>query len=298
MARLTRSKSSKALPARAPEAALALRLRRASSGELTELILAHGGEMEIREVRQVLLNPFVTGQAIDELLAIRRLLSRREVRSAIARHRRTPQTAALGLLPGLFWRDLLEVSRDVRIAPAVRRVAEKYLRQRLPALAIGEKIAIARRAPEGVVAHLLHDPSPAVVRALLDNPRLTEAAVEPLASSRKAPFRNLEILAASPRWGACLAIRVALSRNPQTPCRVLLALLELLGRRDLEAVAAVEEHSWIVRHRALELLSDSGSAGARRRRERRSKSSRDRAGRGTVMGYNRLATPGDGPDDR
>ena len=67
---------------------LGARLRRATSGQLLELIPDHGREMTVREVRQVLLNPFVTPQAIEELLAIRRLLSVYEVRSAIARHRR------------------------------------------------------------------------------------------------------------------------------------------------------------------------------------------------------------------
>lgn len=247
------------------EPASALRLRHASAGELRELIASQGRGFGVREVRQALLNPFVDAQAIEEILALRHLVGLREVRSAVARHRRTPQAAALRLLPGLFWRDLLEVARDVKIAPAVRRIAEKYLIQRLPGLAIGEKIAIARRASDGLVAHLLHDPSPAVVRALLENPRLTEAALVPLAASRRALPRSLEILAASPRWGPRREIRTALSRNPQAPCRVILDILPGLDRRDLEAVAAVDEHSWIVRHHAAELLAAAGSRGHRSR---------------------------------
>lgn len=265
------------------EPGLVPRLRQASASELLELIGSRGRELEVREVRQVLLNPFVSGRVIEELLAIRRLHALREVRSAVARHRRTPQATAVRLLPGLFWRDLLEVSRDVRIAPAVRRVAEKYLIRRLPALAVGEKVTVARRASDGLVAHLVHDPSPAVLRALLENPRLIEAALVPLAASRHALPGNLEILATSPRWGARRAIRVALSRNPQAPCRVVLAILPSLGRRELEAVAAVEEHSWIVRHRAGELLADVGARGRRRPRPGTGPD-------GEVMGYNPLAT--------
>ncbi len=232
---------------------LAVRLRRATSGQLLELIPDHGREMTVREVRQVLLNPFVTPQAIEELLAIRRLLSVYEVKSAIARHRRTPPTAALRFVSGLFWRDLVDIAADLRIAPAVRRVAEKYLVRRLSRLAVGEKMAVARRATPVVLAQLRHDPSVQVIKALLENPRLTEEALLPLVSSPKALPRILELVAGNERWGPRYDIRLGLSRNPQTPCRVLLEILPHLRRDDLSAVAAVDAHSWIVRHRAGEM---------------------------------------------
>jgi hypothetical protein len=232
---------------------LGARLRRATSRQLLELIPAHAGEMTVREVRQVLLNPFVTGPAIDELLAIRRLLSVYEVRSAIARHRRTPQTAALRFVSGLFWRDLVDIAADLRIAPAVRRVAEKYLVRRLGKLAVGERMAIARRATPTVIAHLRHDPSTHVIKALLDNPRLTEEALLPLTSSDKTLPRILELVARHERWGPRYELRVALSRNPQTPCRALVEILPHLRREDLRAVVELDAHSWIVRHRAREL---------------------------------------------
>ena len=44
---------------------LAARLRRAGSQELLELIPAHGRELTLRDVRQILRNPFTTARVIE-----------------------------------------------------------------------------------------------------------------------------------------------------------------------------------------------------------------------------------------
>jgi len=240
-------------PGAAPED-LARRLRRAVSRELPELIASHGRRLTLRAVPQLLLNPHVTPRAIEELLQVRELLSQYEVRSAVARHPRTPETGAMRFVSGLYWRDLLAILVDVRIAPAVRKVAEKYLVQRLGRLTTGEKIAVARRAPAPVLAHLRDDPSRHVIKALLENPRLTEEALLPVVASRGTRPQILGQIAADPRWGPRYPVRVALSRNPQAPFRTLFEILPTLRRRDLEVVSELEDHSWIVRHRARELL--------------------------------------------
>ncbi len=233
------------------------RLRRANAQQLLQLIATHGRELTLGDVRQILRNPYVTSQAIDELLCVRQLLTIYEVRSAIARHCRTSQTAALRFVSGLFWRDLLELAADMRIAPAVRRVAEKYLIRRLSRLATGEKVAIARRGTPEVIAHLRSDANLLVVKALLDNPRLTEESLLPILVNMKTGPRVLDLIAKSTRWGSRYGVRVALSRHPLAPFRVLFEILPGLRRRDLIAVAEKEAHSSVVRHRARELLDGS-----------------------------------------
>ena len=234
---------------------LGTRLSRANSKQLLELI-AEARELTPRQVYRVLRNPFVTAEAIEALLGVRGLLSSYQVRSAIARHRRTPETAALRFVSGLYWRDLLEITVDVRISPAVRRVAEKYLVRRLGRLTVGEKMAIARRAAPGVLSHLRTDPSLLVIKALLQNPRLTEAVLLPMVASEKTLPRILDLVASNPRWGTRYEIRLALSRNTRSPFRVILDILPRLRRQDLLTVARQESHSGVIRRRADELLAE------------------------------------------
>ena len=225
---------------------LARRLRQAGERELARLVEEHGLELELREVRQILLNPHATGRLLATLLSFRHLVGRQEIKSALCRDHRMPQATAMRFVSGLFWRDLMEIARDRRISPAVRQVAEKYLVQRLPRLSTGEKVALARRATPVVLVELRRDPSPRVIQAMLDSPLLTEEGVLILVSDRQIHPKMLQLVADTPRWGTRYEIRVGLSRNPRTPFGVLSALLEFLLREDLEAVAGNSEHSSIV----------------------------------------------------
>lgn len=240
---------------------LRTRLRVAPSGELLRLVEEHLGGFGIGEVRAVLLNPYVTGDVIRELRASRSLTTIYEVKAALARHHRTPEAGALSLLSALFWRDLLEISIDTRIRASVRRTAERYLLRRLSRLAIGEKIALARRAGPEILAVLRHDPSLRVLEAVLESPRLTETTLLPLLGDDRASPRHLDLVARHPRWGRRYPVRKALSRRPKSPFRVLFDILEDLRPADLSAVAELEAHSAIVREKAREILEDRPDAG-------------------------------------
>ncbi len=237
-----------------------MRLSQASSRQLLELVGERAPTLTARDVLRVLRNPYVTGEVIEALLAARSLLASYPVRSAIARHRRTPETVALRFISGLFWRDLLEITVDVKIGPAVRRVAEKYLLERLSRLTVGEKTALARRATAAVLARLRQDPSLRVVKALLKSPRLTEPLLLPMVANESTQPRALDLVASDPRWGARYEVRLALARNPRSPFRVIFEILPTLRRRDLLAVAELDAHSSVVRNRASELLGSAARA--------------------------------------
>ena len=243
---------------------LAQRLRRANASQLLALVDEHGAQLGIREVRQILLNPFATGAVLEALLSNRRLIGRSEIRSALCRDPRAPQHRALQFLSGLFWRDLMEIGKNSRMAAAVRRAADRTLRQRLPRLTTGEKITLARGAVPAVLTELFHDPNPRVIRALLDNPRADEETIVRFAADRALHPRMLLIVAEDPRWGRRYEVRNALCRNPQAPLRIQLELLEGLLRDDLNAVAELDEHSSVVRQRARELLEERSIGGTHR----------------------------------
>jgi hypothetical protein len=101
---------------------------------------------------------------------------------------------------------------------------------------------------------LLFDPDARVIRAILGNPRLTEADVVKLAASRRATPEVLEVISQDDRWIARYAVRVALANNPTTPLRVVQGLLPYLLHQDLRAVAAGSSRTE-VREQAESLLS-------------------------------------------
>jgi hypothetical protein len=232
-------------------------LREGDEEDLQALLSSRLDEIEPAAARHLFRNPFLTGPLIERLLASRSLLSAYEVRMEAARHPRTPQLLALRFIPGLYWADLVRVGLDMRLHPIVRRAAEMRLTERLPALAVGEKMAIARSASPGVLAALRNDPTPRVIAALLENPRLTEGQLIPLLASEAAGTPVLAVVAASPKWSVRYPIRLALCQNPRTPLERVLALLPMLKRSDLEGLASDVRLKLPLRRRA-QLLARGG----------------------------------------
>jgi hypothetical protein len=236
---------------------LARLLREGNEEELEELLKGRLDEIEPAAARQLFRNPFLTGVLIARLMDGKRLISSYEVRMEAARHPRTPQLLALRFVPGLYWADQVRLGLDMRLHPIVRRAAEVRLLERLPALSVGEKMAIARSAAPGILSALRNDPTPRVIAALLENPRLTEGLLLPLVASEGALPTVLSVIAGSPKWSVRYPIRLALCQNARTPLDRVLLLLPLLKRGDLEAVAANPKLRLPVRRRA-QLLARGG----------------------------------------
>ena len=124
---------------------------------------------------------------------------------------------------------------------------------------VGLRISQARQPVARVLERLLFDPDARVVRAILGNPRLTEAEVVKLAASRRAAPEVLEVIAQDDRWIARYPVKMALANNPISPLRVVLGLLPYLLYQDLRALA-VGSSRLEVREQASRLLSRRPSA--------------------------------------
>ena len=239
-----------------PPQDLARRLREAGGEELLALLDRHAPELDPAAAQQALRNPFVGREAIEIVAAQGRLLPSYEIKRLIALHPRTPEPLALRFVPSLFWRDLLELGLDTRVRPTVRRAADRRLVARLPALAVGEKASLARRASARVLGQLRTDPSTRVVGALLENPRLTEGVLLPLVSSEDARPDVLEVVARHRRWGARYEVRLCLCLNPSTRVATALAILPYLRKSDLRGVARRPRIAPAVRRRVEVLLGE------------------------------------------
>lgn len=104
-------------------------------------------------------------------------------------------------------------------------------------LTLGERMSLARAAPRDLIARLLRDPEPMVIRLLLGNPRLLERDVVFLASRRPLGHEVVREILGTPRWSQRYAVRRTLVLNPTVPNEVALRLLPLLTRQHLEEVA-------------------------------------------------------------
>ena len=82
---------------------------------------------------------------------------------------------------------------------------------------LGERKQLARGVDRDQLARLATDLDPAVVRALLQNPRCTEREVLIAAARRPARAAVLEEIFRSARWAQNRRVRRALALNPYSP---------------------------------------------------------------------------------
>lgn len=251
-----RSSGNNQRKAAARPAGLAARLRSSPAESVETLIAEHRDVIGLPEARAVARNPFARAETLEALASIPSLMAVYEARALVARHRRTPQVVAMRFIGGLFWHDLNDIALDVLLPSPLRHLAEKYLLQRLPRLAVGERITLARRAPAETLAKLCLDVDLRVLDAALDNPRLTEERLLPILQNPKTSPQRLQKVATHPRWACCYEVRLALCRNPLSPLRTTLALLPALRRGDLAALAANENVPSLLRFEAGECLQN------------------------------------------
>ncbi|MCZ7687183.1 MAG: hypothetical protein M5U28_53985 [Sandaracinaceae bacterium] len=105
-------------------------------------------------------------------------------------------------------------------------------------LALGERKSLARRRDRDLLARVLRDPHPDVIRILLGNPTLTEDDVVRLSAQRPVSPEVLREVFRSPRWIVRYRVRRAIVQNPFAPLDVALQLAVHLNAADARAIVA------------------------------------------------------------
>jgi len=155
----------------------------------------------------------------------------------LVRNPSTPLPVGMNLVKFLFWRDLNLVTLNFRVATEIRHMAESVLFQRLPALAVGEKVSLARLAGGQVLKALRLEKDARITAALLENPRLVEEDVLYIVSQARTSSPVLETIARDPKWSCRREVRVALLRNASTPLSAAIPFVAQLAVTDLQALA-------------------------------------------------------------
>jgi hypothetical protein len=189
----------------------------------------------------------------------------REMKLAFVSNPRAPQVSARQLLPHLGWRDLAELSINARVSPVLRREAEKLLGTRLPELAVGEKVTLARRGSRGIVELLRDDTEASVLRAVAGNPRATENDFARILARSDVPATFLGWLADQSAWSQRRPVRLALVRHPRTPPPSALHLSPALSRRDIDELRRDFAAPRLIRVAAERHLAGAGAGGSRAR---------------------------------
>lgn len=233
--------------------------RFSSMGPDQLLIEAEKESLDDAEAAEILRNPHCS-PAIAGLVADHKaLLGSDRVRMLICSVRGMPTPRVADLVATLPWVVLLQLAQDPKTPPMVRRMAERRLLVKLPKLALGERIGLARRAHRGLYGPLFSTGESQVVVALLENPRLTEGDVVDLLNSNNVSPAVFSSVLRSPRWAPRREIRIAMARNQSTPLPVALSAVAELSPGELRGLAEDPRLPDGVRNGVMSLLKKRGN---------------------------------------
>ena len=194
----------------------------------------------LRDAREALR----TEARAQHLFTLERLLRRPYLSRREAHHAEGPKTNRPQALTGM--EDGAALTREET------RDLPDYGRGR--PLTLGERKSIARRPPPELLAKVLADPHPDVVRNVLASARVTEDDVVRMVTRRPGTAETLAEVARHPRWCHRPRVRVALVLNPATPTDLAITMLSLLLRSDLMTVIESQALHPAVRSAARERL--------------------------------------------
>jgi hypothetical protein len=164
-------------------------------------------------------------------------------------------------------RGVLEARQQFDLARALQReqIAEEAETQRVPdfgkgrTLTLGERKSLARRNDRNLLARVLRDSHPHVIRIVLGNPTLIESDIERLCARRPVSTEVLREVFRSARWIVRYQVKVALALNPYTPLDIALQLAPHLQSQDLRRLLAAEELSADLREACRRMLGKTES---------------------------------------
>jgi hypothetical protein len=159
------------------------------------------------------------------------------VKARVAGHPHTPRLVALPLIRQIYLFDLVNLALQPSTPAEIRRIAEEVILNRLPQLALGQRLTLARRGSARVAAALLAEGNERVLPLALDNAFLTESQVLKVLAREELPEMVPASIARHRKWSCLYNVRMALVRNPLTPLARVLAFLPDITLRDLDELS-------------------------------------------------------------
>jgi hypothetical protein len=164
-----------------------------------------------------------------------------KVRLALCKNPKTPQKITFSLIKFLRVFDLAGLTRNNVLPVNVRVRIEGEIGERIQAMALGIKIALAKRASSNVLMKLIEEGLREVVAVCLDSPYMTEGDIYKIISMKKISLHIIRMIAEHPKWSARYQVRWALIINKHAPLVAVVKFLKDMKTTDLKELYAAPD---------------------------------------------------------
>ncbi|TAL23033.1 MAG: hypothetical protein EPN94_10015 [Nitrospirae bacterium] len=164
-----------------------------------------------------------------------------KVKLALCKNPKSPERVSLALIKSLKIFDMADLTRNPALPVSLKMKVEEGIGERIPALPLGVKITLAKRASSRVLMRLIEEGLKEVVAASLDSPYMTEGDLYKIISMKNISPQVIRVIANHPRWSSRHMIRWALIRNTHAPLACVVNFLKDMKTTDLKELYAAPE---------------------------------------------------------
>jgi hypothetical protein len=175
-------------------------------------------------------------EVLEQLSKNTTALKLRKVKIALVCHPHTPRHVSVPLIRQFYTFDLLKVALSPVVPADVNLSADKVLIARLQTITLGERLTLARQASGRIAGALLLDPEQRIMRAALENSRLTEALVVQSVLKATASVALVQAVSRHAKWSYRRDVHVALLRTEHLSLTRALAFARPLSPPQLREI--------------------------------------------------------------
>ncbi|GBE31121.1 hypothetical protein BMS3Bbin05_00017 [bacterium BMS3Bbin05] len=157
-----------------------------------------------------------------------------KLKLAICKNPKTPPRISLAFIKFLRIFDLSDIIRSRHLPVILRQKVELVIKERIPAMPPGIKVALAKRANSNVVVELMAKGDKRVISTCLDSPVLTEEYLHRMLNRPATKPLIIRMIAAHPQWSSRYLIRFALIRKFHTPMAQVTKFIDGMKTADLK----------------------------------------------------------------
>lgn len=159
----------------------------------------------------------LTGPTLEALAKNASVMKHRRVLVGIVSHAKTPRQVSLPIARRLYTFELMRIVLLPAVPSDLKLAIEQTIVSRLETVSVGERFALAKQGSTRTAAALLMDSEARVMKAALDNPRLTEAFMTRAVMREDASANLIQAVCGHSRWSLRREVQMALLRNEHTP---------------------------------------------------------------------------------
>lgn len=180
----------------------------------------------------------IPAEVLTILAGDRRFKNSYKLKLRICRNPKTPQRVVFSLLKFIRIFDLADITRDKLIHISVRQKVELLISEKLKAMPLGIKTALARRADSNILLAIMEYGDEPAVKVCLESPSMTEGQVCKIINMPATPPVVIRLIAADAKWTLRYFVRYALIRNLHSPLVCVVKFLTGMKTNDLRDLYA------------------------------------------------------------